>query len=289
MNATIRMSSRSHQPSSVPAKNERERARGSRGPPARRSRGSRRRPGPPRASRARRGRARRARRASRRRRPRRPCRAAARSTGRSSTRPMKLLREGPTRIGRSSDASSGSRRSVSRLWPASLEKPMPGIDERVLARHARRARRARAPSRARPSPRPSRRGRRAPGARSAKPPRRCISTAGTPRSRYQRRHRGIVAEAAHVVHDVGAGVERGLRHLGLAGVDRDRPRAAAHERLDHGHDAAAAPRRPAPAKRPAASTRRPRPPSRRPPRTGAARARRRRPPARRPPRRTSRA
>ncbi len=47
-------------------------------------------------------------------------------TGRSRTLPMKLFREGPTRMGRSRTVSSGSRRSTSRLWPASLAKPMPG-------------------------------------------------------------------------------------------------------------------------------------------------------------------
>jgi len=56
---------------------------------------------------------------------------------------------------------------------------------------------------------------------------------------HERRHRGIVTEAAHVVDDVGARVERGLGDRRLRGVDRDRPGAMAPERLDHGNDAPA--------------------------------------------------
>src|SRR6266496_3071651 len=47
-------------------------------------------------------------------------------TGRSSTFPMKLFREGPTRTGRSRRRSSGRRRRTSRLCPALLAKPIPG-------------------------------------------------------------------------------------------------------------------------------------------------------------------
>ena len=64
----------------------------------------------------------------------------------------------------------------------------------------------RGPGRAPRPPRPSRRGRRAPGA--------CRRTApqvhehrGTPALGHQARHGGIVTECAHVVHEVGPGVE----------------------------------------------------------------------------------
>ena len=46
----------------------------------------------------------------------------------------------------------------------------------------------------------------------------------------------IETEAADVVHEVGAGVEGGLRHLGLGGVDREVRRAAPAQPRDHrGH------------------------------------------------------
>ena len=125
---------------------------------------------------------------------------------------MKLLREGPTSSGRSRAASSGSRRSTSRLCAASFAKP-DARDRRSPARAA--------------TPAASRRARRrwpqlgvdlahhvrvarARGAWPRKSPRRCISTAGTPRARDQSgASAGIEGEPADVVDEVGAGVEGG--------------------------------------------------------------------------------
>ena len=103
-------------------------------------------------------------------------------TGRSSTLPRKLLRDGPTSTGRSRSRSSGRRRSTSRLWPASLAKPRPGSTSSISRGDPRRLAPGQGRPEARPSPRPSRRRRSELRCMSSKPPRRCMTTAGTLRS-----------------------------------------------------------------------------------------------------------
>jgi hypothetical protein len=48
---------------------------------------------------------------------------------------------------------------------------------------------------------------------------------------------GVEAEAPDIVDDGGPGIERGARHLGLRGVDRDRQVGARDQALDHRHHA----------------------------------------------------
>ena len=149
---------------------------------------------------------------------------------------MKLLREGPTRTGRSSASSSPSLRSASRLCAASFEKPIPGSTIGELAGHA-------------PLGRPVERrlelghdlAHHVPVGGGAVHLREAAAQVhehrGDAAPGHQGRHRGIEPEGAHVVDEVGAGVERGPRHLGLRGVHRERSGAPPPQALDHRHHA----------------------------------------------------
>ena len=184
--------------------------------------------------------------------------------------PMKLLREGPTSTGRSSARKLGQAAQRPRgCGPASLAKPMPGVDD-AAARAATPARSAaaRAPPRARPPPRPSRRRSRAarcivvevaaqvhhaPPARRARPraapwPGRSGSRSRRSRGRPPRRGRPRATSAFVVSTESGPAPAR------REGLGSRAPRAGAPR-----------PRPPEPLRR-AGSTRRPRRRCRRPPR-----------------------
>ena len=131
----------------------------------------------------------------------------------------------------------------------------------------------RPPRRRRPAPRGSRRRRAARRRRRARP----ASSSGRPAHASGRpagrtpaasgEARRVVGQRRDVVEEVGAGVEGGPRHRGVAGVDRDRQREAlGAQRRDHRDDARRSPPPPAPGRRRAGSTRRRCRGCRRPPR-----------------------
>ena len=182
--------------------------------------------------------------------------------GRSSTLPMKLLREGPTSTGRSSAASSGSRRSTSRLWARVLGEADPGIHDRALARRRPPPRPAAAasPSSATTSPITSRVG----GARRASPRSRRAGASAPPARRRSRHQRGPAPGSKRnplTSLTRSAPASRAARATaGLGGVDRERgPRRAARRPSITGTTRRHLLVRVHARRRPAAWTRRPRP------------------------------
>ena len=160
-------------------------------------------------------------------------------TGRSSTRADEALARGPDQhrpVERAPARAGGA--APPGCGAASLEKPMPGSTISCARRHARRLRAPPALPQLGDHLRPSRP--RSAGSRCmvAKSPRRCMSTAGTPRSATSAGQAGIEAEAADVVDEVGAR-RRGRRAATAALVvsTESRPAPAVAQGRDDGHHA----------------------------------------------------
>ncbi len=159
------------------------------------------------------------------------------STGAPVSFPMKLLREGPTRSGRPRARSSPIRARSSTLCSAVFANPSPGSRITASGRMPAAAARASAP---RSSARDLRHD------VAVDRPRLHVGGRAARVHEHDRGARGgdgpaelRVGEAGHVVHEVGARVERRARHRALPRVDGDREREAARpERLDHRDHAA---------------------------------------------------
>ncbi len=150
---------------------------------------------------------------------------AARADGhaRRSSAPMKPLRDTPTRTGYPSAATRSSAAQEREVVLDRLPEADAGIDDDRVGRD-RRPRRAASRARGEERRAPPRPRRGSAGRRCivAGVPRMCISTTGTSASAHSGQHRRIEAPAPNVVHQVGAGVERGSGDRRLAWC---RPRA----------------------------------------------------------------
>ena len=152
-------------------------------------------------------------------------------------RPMKLLRETPASSGQPRPWKSAQSRRISRLWRAVLPKPDAGIDDELLARESGRLGRANVRCERVEDVEARVDVARLPLHRLRRPPH--VNEHG-PRTMPgdDRAGPAVVAERADVVHDAGAGRERGVHHRGAAGVDGNEnpgPGERAHHRQHPAH------------------------------------------------------